>query len=135
MGARSVLWVVLGGVVAAVVCAALGVVGISAGATSLSTTGAVVGRSVLSLAALAVVVLLVVRRGPWSPLPAWLGLGLIAFVLNPLTWTAGADAGGALFGVAVTGSTWPGTLLDLVVWLGVTAGAAVLAERSLDGED
>lgn len=134
MGGRSLLWVVLGGIAAAVATAVVGIIGITAGASSLSTTGAVLGRTVLSLAALAFIVLIVVRRAPWNPAYVWVGMGLIALLLNPLTWTSGADAGGALFGVAATGSTWLGLLVDLVVWLAVAGGVALLAERSLDDD-
>lgn len=107
----------------------LGVLGLAVGASTTSVVASVVGRSVLTLVGLAVVALVVGRRGPWWSAVVPVALLTGAVVLDPLTWTATAAAGGPLFGVWLTGSTSLGTVLDVVVWFVVVCGAVLLGLR------
>ena len=129
---RSAAWAVLGALGLGLLAGAVGLVGVSVGAASLSVGGSVLGRTLLGLLVVAFVALVLARRGPWEWLPPILGVLAGGFLLDPLVYTAGATAGGPLFGVPLTGSTPLGLALDLAVWLGVGAAAALLGFRSRD---
>ncbi|MBR7742648.1 hypothetical protein KC207_05020 [Phycicoccus sp. BSK3Z-2] len=132
MTTRHVLWAVGGVVAVGVVVGILGTVGVVAGSSALSVGSAVVLRTVLSLLGLGFVVVVLARRGPWDrPLPL-VGVAAGGLLLDPLLWSATAEAGGPLFGVALTGSTVAGLLLDVVVWLGLAAGTALVGLRGHD---
>lgn len=133
-GIRTVLWAVLGAVVIGMVTGVLGLLGVMAGSSSLSVGWSVAGRTVLTLVGLALLVLLLARRGPWEWLVPVVAVAAVGLALDPLTWTAGADAGGPLFGVALTGSTVLGLLVDAVVWLLVSTGAAWAGIRTREDQ-
>ncbi|MBK8730798.1 MAG: hypothetical protein IPM00_16290 [Tetrasphaera sp.] len=118
----------------AVVGGLMGFVGVATGASSLGVGRAVLGRTVLTLVGLATVTHLLVR-GVRAPLWIWAASAAVALALNPLVWTAGASAGGALFGIWLTGSAWAGLPIDLLVWTGVVTVVAHLASRSSVDED
>ncbi|NHA69450.1 hypothetical protein [Phycicoccus flavus] len=127
---RGIVWSVLGAVVVGALAGVLGTIGLSVGASGLSVGGSVLGRSVLTLVAVAFLAVLLARRGPWPWLVPPLGVLAAGYALDPLTWTVGADAGGALFGRWLTGSVPVGLVVDLLVWLAVAAGAALLGLRT-----
>ena len=108
----------------------LGILGLTVGASTTSVAGSVAGRTVLTLVALALVALLVSRRGPWWWWAPPVAVLTAAMALDPLTWTASARAGGPLFGVWATGSAPLGLALDLLVWLLVAPGAVALGLRT-----
>jgi hypothetical protein len=95
----------------------------------------VVGRAVLSLAAVAMLVLPLARRGPWESVLPVLVVAAAGLVLDPLLWTARASAGGALAGVPMTASTLVGVVVDAVIWLLVSAGVALVGVRSREDLD
>ena len=134
MSWEQVRFVVLGALLMAVTASVLGLVGTAVGGPTLDVTLSVVGRTVLTLLGLAAVALACARRAPWtSPLGAVMALSVMAtggYLADVWTWTAGAPAGGALFGVALSGSSAVGVALDLAVWVLVVA-AVTFAVRGL----
>lgn len=127
---RTVGWVLLGLAGAGLGAGLLGILGLAVGASTTSVAASVAGRTVLTLAALALVALLVSRRGPWWWWAPPVAVLTAAIALDPLTWTASARAGGPLFGVWATGSAPAGLALDLLVWLLVALGAVCLGLRT-----
>ncbi|MGL4742801.1 MAG: hypothetical protein ACRCXL_00220 [Dermatophilaceae bacterium] len=132
MSVRDVMWAVFGAAVVGLGTGALGLLGIVAGSSSLSVGWSVTGRTVLTLAGLALIALLMARRGPWEQAAPVVAVAAVGMTLDPLTWTAEATAGGPLLGIHLTGSSPVGLALDAVVWLGVATGAAVAGVRSRD---
>ncbi|MGL4175853.1 MAG: hypothetical protein ACRCSN_07215 [Dermatophilaceae bacterium] len=131
---RDVLWAVVGAAAVGLGTGVMGLLGITAGSSSLSVGWSVAGRTVLTLAGLALLVLLLARRGPWEWAAPVVAVAAVGMTLDPLTWTAGATAGGPLLGIHITGSAVLGMVLDALVWLGVATAVAVVGLRTREDE-
>lgn len=131
---RSLVGCAVVGVILGVMTGLLGLLGAAMGSGSLEVRTAVLGRTGLTLVGLVAGLFLAARWAPRSPWRAALSTILLAYLVDPFTWTSGAPAGGALFGVPVTGSTVVGVIVDALVWLLAGVAAVVMADLSQDGE-